>query len=190
MLRTFPRLREQSVSYRVVGIVIFTLLTVVSARVSVEFGIAVPFTLQVLAILLAGLILGARDGALSQIGYIGLLAMNLPVDSRMLGMAALVGPTAGFIFAFPVLAYVTGWLAERGANNNTLWLRWVAGVAGVLVLYVFGASWLKVSTGMDWSVAWVNAIQPFILLDLLKALIAAGLAEGGRAVLQRSGIAG
>lgn len=169
---------------RLVGIVSFTLLTVVSARMSAEIGTPVPFTLQVLAILLAGLVLGSRDGAISQLGYIGLIAMNLPVDTRMLGVAALVGPTAGFIFGFPVMAFVVGWLTERGQSQPIV--RWLAAVVGIGVLYLFGATWLKTVTGMSWSATWVAAVQPFIVLDLLKAVIAAALAESGRWLFLRS----
>lgn len=183
MLRTLPQTQNNRLITRLVLVAMFTLLTVVSARVRVEFGTLVPFTLQTLVIMLAGLVLGSRDGALSQIAYLSLIMMNLPVDTRMLGIAAFAGPTAGFLVGFPVLAFVCGWLAERGGNQ--LWVRWVAGIAGTLVLYVFGATWLKVATGMAWDIVWVNAIAPFILIDAAKALIAAALAEGGRAALQK-----
>jgi biotin transport system substrate-specific component len=181
MLRTLPL--KDNVWIRLAGIAIFTLLTVSSARVTIEIGTPVPFSLQVLAILLAGLVLGGRDGALSQVAYLGLIASNLPVDARMLGVMAFAGPTAGFLVGFPVLAYVSGTLAEHGANR--MWVRWLAGVVGVLVLYLFGASWLKLSTGMSWSAAYGAAVAPFILLDATKAVIAAALAETGRSLLLR-----
>jgi len=181
MIRTLP-IRE-SVWTRIAGIAIFTLLTVSSARVSIEFGGPAPFTLQVLAIMLAGLVLGSRDGALSQIAYLSLIGMNLPVDTRMLGIAAFAGPTAGFLVGFPVLAYVTGFLAERGADRWVI--RWVAALAGVAVLYVFGAAWLQLSTGMGWGAVFTAAVAPFIPLDIAKAFIAAALAESGRSLLFR-----
>jgi biotin transport system substrate-specific component len=161
----------------------FTLLTVLSARLRVEFGGAVPFTMQVLAILLAGLVLGSRDGALSQVAYLSLIMMNLPVDTRMMGAAAFAGPTAGFLVGFPVLAYVTGFLAERGGKQ--VWVRWLAGLAGIAVLYLFGAAWLLAASDLSLSAVWANAVAPFILLDAAKAIIAAGLAEGGRALITR-----
>jgi biotin transport system substrate-specific component len=171
---------------RITGIAVFTLLTVSAARVSVEIGTPVPFTLQVLAILLSGMVLGARDGALSQLAYLSLIAMNFPVDSRMLGIAAFAGPTAGFLVGFPVLAYVTGTLAERGANR--LWVRWLAGIFGVAVLYLFGATWLKLAASLDWTTAYSAAVAPFILMDMAKAIIAAALTEGGRTLLLRSNL--
>lgn len=182
MLRTLSL--KDSTWVRLTGVAVFTLLTISAARVSVEIGTPVPFTLQVLAVLLAGLVLGSRDGALSQLAYLSLLAANLPVDSRMLGIAAFAGPTAGFLIGFPVLAYVTGALAERGGDR--LWVRWLAGITGVAVLYLFGATWLKLAAGLGWGAAYSAAVAPFILMDLAKAVIAAALAEGGRALLLRA----
>lgn len=183
MLMTLPLKQTQLQVARWVGVVIFCLLTVISARLRVELGLPVPFTLQVLTIILAGLVLGSRDGAISQIAYLSLIALNMPVDTRMMGAAAFAGPTAGFLVGFPVMAFVAGWLAERGGNR--LVLRWLAGIVATVVLYLFGATWLKLSLSMTWAQAWAAAAAPFILMDLLKALIAAALAEGGRAVLFR-----
>lgn len=183
MLHTLNRTHLTQIIRRAAVVLVFTLLTIVAARVRIEIGTAVPITLQTLAVMLAGFVLGARDGALSQVAYLGLIALNLPVDTRMSGALALAGPTAGFLVGFPVLAFVTGWLTERGADRVPL--RWLAGGVGMIALYLFGAGWLRLASGLDWSAVWLNAVAPFIALDLLKALVAAGLAEGGRAVLGR-----
>lgn len=183
MLRTLPQTRDYSFLMRLALIGVFTLLTVLSARLRVEFGGAVPFTMQVLAVLLAGLVLGSRDGALSQVAYLSLIAMNAPVDTRMLGVAAFAGPTAGFLVGFPVLAFVAGALAERGGSR--VWVRWLAGLAGIAVLYTFGAVWLQAASDLSWAAVWANAVAPFILLDAAKAILAAGLAEGGRSLITR-----
>jgi biotin transport system substrate-specific component len=143
----------------------------------------VPFTLQPLAVLLAGFILGARDGALSQLAYLALIAFNLPVDANAVGSAALFGATAGYLFGFVAAAFVTGWLVERGTTR--LWQRWLAGIVGVAVIYACGIVVLKFNTGMAWDAAWTAGVAPFIVPDLAKAVIAAALAEGGRALLQR-----
>ncbi|MFW5692510.1 MAG: biotin transporter BioY [Chloroflexota bacterium] len=181
MLRTFPQTRDNSLGLRLATIAVFALLTVLSARLSIEIGTAAPITLQTFVIMLAGLVLGSRDGALSQVAYLALLAMNLPVDARGLGMAAFAGPTAGFLIGFPLLAYTAGLFAERGGDR--LWIRWLGGIAGTAVLYLFGAAWLQLTTGMDASAVWVNAVAPFIVIDSVKAIAAALLAESGRAAL-------
>jgi biotin transport system substrate-specific component len=185
MLRTIPQTRNQSLAYRLAGIAAFTAITAIAARISFPME-PVPFTLQPFAVLLAGLILGARDGFASQALYVALIAIGLPLDARGLGAAALAGPTAGYLIGFVFAAGVTGWLVEHGAKR--VWQRWLAGLVGVVVIYAFGVVVLKAVTGLDWDKAWLNGVAPFIALDLLKALIAASLAEGGRALLLRSGL--
>lgn len=184
MLRTLPQTRYQLLSVRLAAVAVFTLLTILSARVTIEIGI-VPFTLQVLVVLLSGLVLGGRDGALSQAAYIAMIAAGLPLDARALGTAALFGPTGGYLLGFIAAAGVAGFLAERGAAR--FWWRWLAGVAGIAVLYAFGMTHLKLYTGMEWPAAWAAGVAPFLVGDLAKAVIAAALAEGGRRILMQWG---
>lgn len=186
MLRTHPQTRDANL--RLLGIGVFTLISIVSARISIPMD-PVPFTLQPLAVLLAGMVLGARDGALSQLAYITLIAVGLPVDANMRGQAALISPegglgsTSGFLIGFIAAAFVAGWLVERGANR--LWQRLLAGVAGILVLYLIGIPALMLSRGLDLGTAIAAGAAPFIIPDLVKAGIAAALTEGGRALLMR-----
>lgn len=182
MLRTLPQTRDSSLALRLAAIAVFTLLTVLSARVTILVE-PVPVTLQVLVVILSGLVLGGRDAALSQLAYLVLIALNLPVDARMVGAAAFVSPTAGYLIGFVPAAFVTGWLIEK--SERRLWQRWLAGIVGIAVIYAFGFVLLKLSTGMAWDAAWSAGVVPFIGIDLGKAIIAAALAEGGRALLLR-----
>jgi biotin transport system substrate-specific component len=182
MFRTLPQTRDYSLTVRLAAVAVFVLLTAVSARITLEIGL-VPVTMQTFAVLLAGLVLGARDGALSQIAYVALIAAGLPLDARGLGAAALFGPTGGYLIGFVAAAFTAGLLTERGANR--LWQRWLAGVAATAVLYLFGAVHLKLYAGLDWSAAWSAGVAPFIVVDMVKAVLAAALAEGGRRVLLR-----
>lgn len=183
MLRTFSQTRDSGLAYRLAGIAFFTVLTAAAARMTIEIGGPVPLTLQPLAVLLAGMVLGARDGALSQLAYVAMIAAGAPLDARMIGAAALFGPTGGFLLGFILAALVAGLLVERGANR--IWQRWLAGVAGIVVMYLLGVVHLKFYADLDWQAAWMVGAAPFLLLDLLKALIAAALAESGRALRQR-----
>lgn len=185
MLRILPRTRDYSLAYRLAGVAVFTLITILSARVTIEIGI-VPFTLQPLAVLLSGLVLGGRDGLLSQAFYVALIAAGLPFDARGLGTAALFGPTGGYLIGFMVAAGTAGFLVERGVTR--FWQRWLAGVAGITFIYLFGWVHLRFYTGLDWTAAWSAGVAPFILADLAKAVIAALLTESGRAVLLRWGM--
>lgn len=198
MLRTLSTDQLDRLPLRIVGIAIFTALTALSARAALEMG-AVPFTLQVLVVLLSGMVLGARDGAASQWTYLGLIALNLPLDARGLGAAALFGPTGGYLLGFVPAAFVAGWLVEHaatlfddkhhkassGASWQVIAVRWLAGVAGIVVLYFFGATQLKLVANLTFAEAFAAGIAPFIALDLFKALLAAGLVETMRAVLLR-----
>ena len=128
MLRTLPQTRSQNLTYRLAGIGVFTLITILSARVTIEIG-PVPFTLQPLAVLLSGMILGWRDGLLSQAAYVGLIALGAPLDARAIGTAALLGPTAGDLIG---VIYLFGAVLLK-VNTGMDWATaWQSGVAPFL----------------------------------------------------------
>jgi len=196
MLRTLAISKEWSLSIRIAGILFFTLLTALGAQVEIWFGGPVPFTLQVLIVLLAGMVLGARDGAISILTYLGLIAINLPIAAGGAGSAALSGATAGYLLGFIPAAFVTGWLVENASQSvkvadekvkhqDRTWQRWLAGIVGVLVIYAFGVPILKLTLGASWGDAWMWGAYPFLGLDIIKALIAATVTEGARVALLR-----
>lgn len=180
MLRTLPKTRDFSEVQRVAMIAVFTVLMVLFTQIKINT-VPVPFTMQPFAVLLAGLVLGGRDGALALASYVGLIALGMPVDANGLGTAALFGATGGYLIGFVVAAGVVGWIVEHGADN--FWIRAGAGFVGIAVIYLFGIVVLKNVVGMDWSAAWAAGGRHFLGLDILKALIAAGLAEGTRRFL-------
>jgi biotin transport system substrate-specific component len=163
------------------AVVVFTAITALTARITIPLPFTpVPITLQTLAVVLSGLVLGARGGAAAQLLYLGLIAAGLPFEARGLGPAAFVGPTAGYLIGFVPAAFIAGWLVERLKLDN--WQgNFVAAIAGMLLLYVVGASWLALMLG-SWQKAWLGGVAPFILLDLAKAAIAAAVAESGRLI--------
>ncbi|MEZ4670141.1 MAG: biotin transporter BioY [Anaerolineae bacterium] len=182
MLRTLPRTQDQRTVLRLAQVAFFTALTILAARVTIDIGL-VPFTLQPLAVLLSGMVLGSRDGFLSQLAYVALIAVGLPLDARGLGTAALFGPTGGYLIGFAVAAGVVGLLVEHAGKR--IWQRWLAGIVGVAVIYLFGVIVLKANLGLDWDAAWTAGAAPFIAPDMVKALIAAALTESGRRLLLR-----
>jgi biotin transport system substrate-specific component len=149
----------------VVGVLIFAALTALTARFSFRLPFTpVPITLQVLAVLLAGLVLGARGGAASQLTYLGMIAVGLPFTaSGLAGPAAFFSPTAGYLLAFVPAAFVVGALARPGWRT--------------------GASWLAVWLGGDWIKAWTSGVTPFLASDLAKAVLAVAAAGVVRRVL-------
>lgn len=157
-----PRARQA------IGIFTFALLTALGARISLPIpGTAVPFTFQPLVVLLAGALLGARNGAASQILYLTAGLIGMPVFALGLaGPAYLFGPSGGYLIAFPVAAFVVGSLAGSSLLRITAAL-----LAGLAVIYAGGVAWLTVLTGF--SAAVMLGIAPFIAADLVKVALAA-----------------
>jgi biotin transport system substrate-specific component len=167
-----------------VVVVVFAAITALTARITIPLPFTpVPITLQTLAIVLSGLVLGGRAGAAAQLVYLGLIAIGLPLDARGLGAAAFVGPTAGYLFGFVPGAFIAGWLAERFSAQRW-WGNFLAAIAAMLVIYLVGASWLAVMLG-SLEKAWLGGVAPFILVDLTKAIIAASVAESGKVLFLR-----
>ena len=168
----------------------FACLTALGALVQIPIG-PVPITLQVLFVILAGLVLGSRLGALSQIEYLAIGLAGAPVFAQgKFGLMALLSPTAGYLVGFVAMAYVVGLVAESASRPGRARL-FVAGLLGIPVLYVFGAiwlaTWLAMANGTSWTAelasAWQLGVIPFIIPDAGKALAASGVALSGRALL-------
>ena len=183
------RLRERAASglrVRVLAMLTFVGVTALMARVTIPLAFTpVPITLQVLAVLLTGMALGSRDGAISQAIYLATIGAGLPLDAMGLGAAALAGPTAGYLWAFVPAAFLAGCLVRPGGNSRYL-SRWAAGLAGVAVIYATGIAWLSLSVG-GLERAWQLGGSPFILADVLKAAAAATCVKGAWAVTNRLG---
>lgn len=153
---------------RALAVVAFAALTAAGARVALPLpGTPVPFTFQVAAVLLAGFLLGPRLGAASQGAYLAAGLAGLPVFAAGGGAAYLLGPTGGYLLAYPLAAAAVGWIAGRGSGLGSD----VAGLAaGVAVIYAGGVAWLGVATGPEAALA--AGVLPFLVPDLLKALLA------------------
>ena len=141
------------------------------ARVQVPFA-PVPLTGQTLGVLLVGGLLGARLGALSLLFYLLEGALGLPVFARGGGLPYLLGPTGGYLLAFPLAAYLVGHLFERGAGRR-LWTAFLALLLGAGAVFLVGVPWLALYLGADPSQALALGLFPFIPGETLKAFLAA-----------------
>jgi biotin transport system substrate-specific component len=151
-------------------------VTAVAAQISVPL-FAVPFTLQVLAVILSGLLLGPRYGALSQAIYVLVGAVGVPVFAQFSGgLAVILGPTGGYLVSYPVAAAVAG-LAARAARDasrrRALSYSFLWGCAGLAVIYAFGATWLSVVSDLPLAVALAQGVLIFVPFDLIKVVLAA-----------------
>ncbi|MCC5987843.1 MAG: biotin transporter BioY [Pararhodobacter sp.] len=133
----------------------------------------VPISAQSLGVMLAGTVLGARRGALAVLLFLLLVALGLPLlAGGRGGLGVFVGPTAGFLFGFPVAAFVAGWITARWRGVD---LSIAAGagalLGGVVVLYAFGVGGMMVFAGLTPLQA-ITALGAFIPGDIIKAVVA------------------
>ncbi len=170
-------------------------LTAVCAQLSLTLPLltTVPFTLQVFAVLLVGAVLGARAGALAQLVYLLLGAAGVPVFAHgRAGLPVLVGPTGGYLWSYPLAAFVVGWAADRAADRKGFLRSGAAGmVVGIGCIYALGVVGLVLSGAAPTVGHAVRiGVVPFVWFDLLKAALALGVADRIRAVVPSRALAG
>ena len=169
---------DQSRRLTVVKTVGFAIALAAAAQVAIPLpGTPVPFTLQPLLVVLAGLWLSPRAAVASMVLYLGAGALGLPVWAPMglPGAARLIGPTGGYLISYPVAGWLVSTLAQRSSGYLP---RVLAALAGIAVMYVGGIAQLAVLTGSLATSALIGA-APFAALDLVKCLVAGALAPRG-----------
>jgi biotin transport system substrate-specific component len=143
----------------------FALATAFGARLEIPHE-PVPYTLQTMVVLLAGALLGARNGALSQLFYLGLGIAGAPVFAGgAFGYAVLLGPTGGYLLAFPVAAALTGYLLRE--RHTLLWTL-TAMVSGTLLIFAAGTAHLYAFYLHDGKVAFTSGFLIFTWWDMIK----------------------
>ena len=134
-------------------------VTAVAAQIAIPLPFSpVPFTLQVQAVVLSGLLLGSRHGALAQAIYVLVGAVGVPVFAGFKGgLGVIFGPTGGYLVSYPLAAAVAGLaayaVARSSSRRRALTLSFLCGVAALAVIYAIGAGWLSVVTDLPLTVA-------------------------------------
>jgi len=167
----------------VVGASLFIALC---ARVTVPLPFTpVPLTLQNFGVLVVALVLGSKRGFAALMLYLAEGAAGLPVfnSAGPGGIAQLFGVTGGFLMAYPFVAFIAGWIYER-STRRFAWAA-LAGLAGEIVLFAGGLSWLFVLThsltlAIRWGLYW------FVFAEVIKIMLAAGVASGWNKRLSRA----
>ena len=182
------------VGTRVGAVVLGTALVTLAAQISVPLpGTPVPMTLQPLAVLLVGGLLGARLGAASMVLYLALGIAGLPVFTPtvpLLGIARLLGPTGGYLLAYPLAAYVTGWLAARGFDRRYL-TSMLAMLAGLVTVFAGGVLWLAyfapgtAGHPVGLRAALAAGLYPFVIPDLIKVALASAVLPSAWKLMRR-----
>jgi biotin transport system substrate-specific component len=154
------------------SVLVGTLLITLSSYITIPL-YPVPVTAQTLVVLLIGLSFGWRLSFLTLSLYLFQGAVGLPVFAGGAGgLAALFGPTGGYLFGFVAAGSLLGLLARRGFGKNFL-TTIIAMLAGNAVIYLFGVSWLANFIGIENAVK--HGVLPFLYGDVLKIFVAAAL---------------
>jgi len=168
--------RSLSFPIRAAAVLLGVVFTATSAQFTLPMPFTdVPFSLVPMAVLVTGAALGSRLGAATQAIYLLLGVVGLQVfapDPRLpAGALRLIGPTGGYLLSYPLAAFVTGWLSERGWDRRYL-TSCAALAIGLAVIYAGGLSWRLFLLG-SFDVAVMTSVVPFVLPDLFKLAVAA-----------------
>jgi biotin transport system substrate-specific component len=157
-----------------------SLFVALCARITIPIpGTPVPLTVQNFGVLLVGLLLGSRRGFAALALYLMEGAAGMPVFSSVStlgpgGIAHLLGPTGGFLLAYPVVAGLAGYVMEHGRKSFAR--AALGGLLGEVVLFASGLAWLAVLThsvvqAFRWGLYW------FLFAEIIKVMMAAGIAS-------------
>lgn len=171
---TLKSFSDRRIAVQALWIGAFTLLTAIGAQIEIPHA-PVPYTLQTFFVLLSGAILGKRNGALSQLLYVVIGIAGLPVFSSWgFGVARILGPTGGYLLAFPVAAFVVGYLVRQ--HSSFFWTL-LSMFIGLFIIFSLGTLQLNFVYFHDWSQSFSNGFLIFSWWDVVKLFAAAGIAH-------------
>lgn len=155
------------------SIAIMTAVTAVMAQISIPMPLGVPMTMQTFAVTLAGIVLGAKRGAISMVIYVLLGAVGVPVLANFSGgFQHLIGPTGGFLLSFPIMAYLIG-LGVKLRKKKGMFLLFLG--LGTLVNYAVGVAMFCLLMQSSVWTGITACVLPFIPTAILKAAAASVL---------------
>jgi biotin transport system substrate-specific component len=167
---TIPETGDRKTVITLLWILALSIGTAVSARLEIPH-VPVPYTLQTLMVLLAGGLLGARNGFLSQITYLLAGVLGAPVFAGgAFGPAVLFGPTGGYLLAFPIAAAIVGYLVDL---RGTLLWSFISMTLGMIVILLSGTIYLSAFALHDAGKAFSSGFLLFTWWDMLKVCAAA-----------------
>ncbi|HVX40131.1 MAG TPA: biotin transporter BioY [Gemmatimonadaceae bacterium] len=174
MTTNSARLQTNDRGLTILGIAGFAAAVAAASQIAIPLPFTpVPVTLQPMLVILAGMWLGPVAGATSMVLYLAAGAAGLPVFTPMgaPGIARFLGPTGGYLIAYPAAAFVAGALTRRAKSLGT---RWLAASIGVAVIFLGGIAQLSILNGSV-TRAVALGVTPFAALDLVKAFVAAAI---------------
>ena len=176
---------ESSTAIRVGAVLFIAVATAAAAQVSIPLPFTpVPLVLQDMVVLIGGAALGSRLGMTAMLVYLAAGIAGLPVFAASAtlpqGPLRLLGPTGGYLMAYPFAAFLTGYLAERGFDRRFL-TAVIAMAAGLVVIFAGGVTWLALfarPAAVGFDAALHAGFYPFLLLDVFKIALGAAALPG------------
>ena len=166
-------------------IALFVAIIAICAQIAIPLPGGVPFTLQTWAILLAGLLLGSKKGAIATIAYLLLGAVGVPVFANFSsGFFRLIGPTGGFLLSFPIMAYISG----LGAIKNKTAFTIGSLLLGVIINFICGMLIFMLVVNTSINVAFSATVLPFIPSSAFQIVMVMVVGSLIKNALKKSGI--
>lgn len=164
-------LQNRSALWQVVAVIFGTVILAMSSYIEVPM-IPVPITMQTFAITMIGALYGWRLGSITVAAWLAEGAIGMPVlAGGGAGIQHLMGPTGGYLFSFPLIAAVMGWLAEKGWNGNRPLLAFTGMLMSNGLCLMIGWAWLSRLIGAE--PAFVHGVLPFIIGAGIKSALGA-----------------
>jgi biotin transport system substrate-specific component len=162
---------EKTLFGKVVLVVVGTLVLAIASQISVPM-VPVPITMQTFAVTMIGALYGWRLGGLTVLAWLAEAMVGFPVLAEFKsGIAPFMGPTAGYLVAFPLMAIFVGFLTEKGISANRLFAGFSLHLAANLLCLLLGWMWLAQVIGAE--KAWIAGVVPFLIGAVLKSALAA-----------------
>jgi biotin transport system substrate-specific component len=162
---------EKTLFGKVVLVVVGTLALAIASQISVPM-VPVPITMQTFAVTMIGALYGWRLGGLTVLAWLAEAMVGFPVLAEFKsGIAPFMGPTAGYLVAFPLMAIFVGFLTEKGISANRLFAGFSMHLAANLLCLLLGWMWLAQVIGAE--KAWIAGVVPFLIGAVLKSALAA-----------------
>lgn len=184
LLSTWASATDMSPAIRVAAVFLIATATAVGAQISVPLGFTpVPLVMGDMVVLLGGAALGSRLGMAAQVAYLAAGIAGLPVFAASAtlpqGPLRLLGPTGGYLMAYPFAAFLTGYLAERGFDRRYATCV-LAMAAGYVLIFTGGVTWLALfgPAALGFDAALRAGLYPFMLGGVCKLLLGAGVLPG------------
>lgn len=165
-------------------------VTCILAPISIPLAGEVPISLATFAVLLSGILLGAKLGAMSQLIYVLLGSVGVPVFAGWTGgIGITLGMTGGYIIGYIPMALIAGLVYHRFGRNESgarkYIVMFVSMILATAVLYILGTAWFIAQTGMTLGASLAACVIPFLPGDLIKIVAVMLVAPPIEAALKR-----